>query len=507
MPPILALLLGGIFVVLLLRYDHKISGAQSWAVWIPTFWMIRCASVPFDTWFDIKTYRELGASVESGNPFDRNILSVLILLGLVTIIKRKVDLLSVIRNNKWLFILTIFMLVSVSWSDFALVSLRRWFKVSGSLVMALVVLTEKSPIRTVESILRRTVYVTVPLSLIMVKYYPVFGVDFGRYSGEVSWAGVTAGKNTLGLLCVVAVMTWIKDWTNQVAPAARAAMLDKGALVGLLGATLWLLKGPGGAYSATSLINLGLAIPLFFALRTMRSANRVVSACAIVAAVVVLVTAFTQVVLGTSIVEIVAPLVGRDPSLTGRTETIWQPLMAKALERPIAGVGYGGFWIFPIVLDKFSINQAHNGYLDIFIELGAIGLLLFSLVVIEFLVKASKHFQYDPHWGAFLVTFLTMSLLHNYTESSYLKSTALLWAMFCMLTISASVLRQRSPLAEESIAGDHLPQLVGRESTLVRRTRKWSRTMLERRDRLKLRRKVVRRGALRVRASRRGRES
>jgi O-antigen ligase len=504
MPPILALLLCGVFVVYLLRYDRKISGTQSWVVWVPTIWMIRCASVPFDTWFDLQAYRELGASVESGNPFDRNILIVLMLIGVVTLVTRRVDVLSVVRDSKWLVILTVFMLVSVAWSDYPMVSLRRWFKVSGALVMALVVLTELSPIKTVESILRRTIFVTVPLSLVLVKYYPEFGVAFGRYSGDVSWAGVTAGKNTLGLLCVVAVMVWVKDWTRQGSAAERAAVAEKGALIGLLGATFWLLWGPGGAYSATSLINLALGLPVFFALRRLRSPRQVLNACAIAAVIVAVTPVFTQVVLGISTVDIVAPLVGRDPSLTGRADAIWAPLLAQALENPIAGVGYGGYWIFPIVLDKFSINQAHNGYLDIFIELGAVGLLLFALVVIEFAIKAARQFPYDPHWGAFLVTFLAISLLHNYTESSYLKSTALLWAMFCTLTVSASAVPQRSVAAEASTAGGALPLRAVGEPSLVRRAPQWSRAV---RERHKRRRTIARRGALQVRSSRRGGES
>src|SRR5688572_24348967 len=146
MPPILALLLCSLFVLLLLRYDHKISGAQSWAVWLPTLWMLRCASVPFNTWFDMQQYRELGASVEDGNAFDRNLLIVLMAIAVLVLIKRGTSLRAVIKDNKWFFVLLGYMLVSIAWSDYQLVSLKRWFKVSGDLVMALVVLTEISPV-------------------------------------------------------------------------------------------------------------------------------------------------------------------------------------------------------------------------------------------------------------------------------------------------------------------------------------------------------------------------
>jgi O-antigen ligase len=474
MPPILAVLLCCPFVLTLLRYDRKISGALSVAVWLPTFWMMRCASVPFDTWFDLQVYRELGASVEAGNPFDRNVLIVLIAAGVLVLMKRGFNAGAAVKDNKWLFVLLAYMFVSILWSDYTLVSLKRWFKVSGTLVMALVVLTEMSPVHAIESILRRTVYVAIPFSLVLVKYYPELGVNFGRYSGDVSWAGVAEGKNGLGLLCIIAIMIWVKDWIKKREPAERVALVDKAALFGLLAVALWLLRGPGGAYSATSLINLTLAIPLFFLLRRFNSPSQVVMFCAVGASIAVFVPIMTQVIFGATPVEIVAPLVGRDPSLTGRADAIWEPLTTLALQHPIVGLGYGGFWVFPIVLDKFSINQAHNGYLDIFIELGAIGLLLFSLVIVEFFVKAIRVFRYDPHWGAFIVTFLIMSLVHNYTESSYLKSTALIWAIFCMLAIAGSA-RQRLAVATESIVRGPRPQLKAIPSPLVRGPRSWSR--------------------------------
>ena len=454
MNPNLALLLCLIFVAFLLRYDHRISQSQSWATWLPTLWMLRCASRPVNMWFDYHAFSELGASVEAGNPMDRNVLTVLIVAGLIVLVRRKVNLSVVVRENKWLCILFLYMAISMLWSDYMFVSVKRFIKVAGALVMALVVLTESSPYKTTESIMRRTVFVTIPFSVLLIKYYPALGVDFGTWTGGVTWAGVTQGKNTLGVLCMISMLMLAWIWIDNKQSDRSSTRLEKIGVLLILALTLWLLRGPGGAYSATSLVNTIVGLATFFTLRRFSSATYlpVIASLVVIGTVVSIVV--TRVVFDATLLEVIAPLVGRNPNLTGRTDAIWEPLSIIALKNPILGVGYGGFWITPIMLDaKRTFNQAHNGYLDIWIELGVVGILLFCMVVLEFFRKATVAFKYNTDRGSFLLAFLLISLIHNFTESSYLKTTALLWYLFILLMVVCSNTDRLKYLAKIKFTG------------------------------------------------------
>lgn len=85
-------------------------------------------------------------------------------------------------------------------------------------------------------------------------------------------------------------------------------------------------------------------------------------------------------------------ITGKDPTLTGRTE-IWTLVLAQNINDLITGVGFQSFWI-PEKLSKIILfqywmpNQSHNGYVDIVLEIGIIGLVLFIFVLYSFFSNA-----------------------------------------------------------------------------------------------------------------------
>jgi O-antigen ligase len=139
--------------------------------------------------------------------------------------------------------------------------------------------------------------------------------------------------------------------------------------------------------------------------------------------------------MGVSPMEVVAPLLGRKADLTGRTDLIWDVLLPIAHQYPVLGQGYGAFWITPVAGLTLDVNEAHNGYLDVFIELGAVGLVLLALVVIAYFRKAKNELPHDFNWGAFRLSFLAMFLIHNWTETTLLRSREILWNLFVLFLV------------------------------------------------------------------------
>ena len=86
------------------------------------------------------------AKVEKARPFAHPYSwSAFILIGLTVIARRRINWPEVAAQNRWLIILFLYMLVSILWSDYPFVSIKRWIKAGGTLAMALIVLQEKLP--------------------------------------------------------------------------------------------------------------------------------------------------------------------------------------------------------------------------------------------------------------------------------------------------------------------------------------------------------------------------
>jgi O-antigen ligase len=342
------------------------------------------------------------------------------------------------------------MLISIFWSEFPFVSLKRWIKTAGTVVMALVLLSESDPYEAIQQVLRRMAYVLIPLSLLLVKYYPHLGVVFGRWSGGRMWIGVSMTKNTLGLVCAISafflVWSWVRRREGKIPVEVKYLGL---ADLMVFGMSLWLLKGPGTAFSATSTGVLIVGLAIFFALRKVKNPEQKLGSIVSLAILgTVLVYGCIALIFGTTPMSIAANFFGRDDTLTGRTDLIWSVLVPLAWMHPIIGIGYGSFWIKPVF--EFVINQAHNGYLDILIELGLIGIVLFGFVVISFFFKAKRESQFEPDWAYFRIAILLMSLFHNITETSYLRSTAPLWNLFIFLMVIHPTLgRKKEKLLEQ----------------------------------------------------------
>jgi O-antigen ligase len=82
-----------------------------------------------------------------------------------------------------------------------------------------------------------------------------------------------------------------------------------------------------------------------------------------------------------------------------------------------------------------DINEAHNGYLDVWIELGVVGLILVALVVWMYFRKARNELEENFHWAAFRMSYLVMFLVHNWTETTFLRSREILWNLFVVLAV------------------------------------------------------------------------
>ncbi len=430
MPPILALLLCTIFVLFLLRLERKQAPKVSFALWVPTIWMLLIASKPLAVWLGTS-----GADMESGSPLDRAFLIGLLCLGLLVLAKRRFNWFSVIENNPWLVLLIGYMLVSVLWSGMPYISFKRWTRELVAVVMAMVVATEPEPRGALQSVFRRTIYVLIPFSILLIKYYPHLGRQYGRWSGELMWIGVALQKNSFARLCLFAlfylVWTLIRRRQGRDIPVVRHQTYVE---VFLLILTIYLFTGPQHTltYSATSTAALAVGLMAFGSFLWMKKRGKLVRTGTLLAIITfVIIYGTITPFIGRLTIYDASSALGRSEDLTGRSD-IWAFLVPYAMKEPVFGYGFGGFWT-DAMRHAVGSSHAHNGYLEVILSLGVFGLFLVTMFLLSCCRKAQKTLVNDFDWGALWICYLLMAVVHNIGEPSIDGLTSHLTAVLLFL--------------------------------------------------------------------------
>ncbi len=440
MPPLLALTVCALAVCGVLALDSRRTANLSRALWIPVAWTAILASRPLVQWFD-PSVAAFGADVEAGSAIDRNVLAALMAGGVAVLIKRRFAILQWIKVNPWVFAFIIYCGISVVWSDFPAIGLKRWIRALGGMIMILVVLSETDPVVAVTAVVRRCAYVLVPVSIVFIKYVRDLGVGHNIWTGQEFLVGVTTDKNALGRLCLVAALFGF--WQLIVARQGKGTQKDRlGWWVGggfwLM--TMWLLWKSNSATSLACVV-LGSAVCAALGLSGVRKR------CAQLVVVGVLVAAAAAVLgLSTNVAELTVSRLGRDLTLTDRT-LIWRDLLAMNTN-PLIGVGYDTFWLGERreqFVEVHTVDEAHNGYLEAYLELGAVGLFLLAGVVLSAFARALQSLATESPYGRLRMAFLVVFLAYNFTESGY-KATTFICFVFLMVAIEApATLRATAP--------------------------------------------------------------
>jgi len=429
MPPPLALLLCTASVLVLLRLERRQSSGVSGALWIPTVWMLTIASKPLGVWFGVAG----GGDNESGSMTDRLVLMGLGAAGMVVLARRRFDWLSALRGHGWLLGLLAYMLASTMWSDITFIALRRWVREAIVVPMALVVMSEGHPREALACVMRRTAYILIPFSLVLIKYYPGLGVEYGRWSGALMWIGVTSQKNGLGRLCMLSAffLFWALCRRNRAplgGPCQRLADFS------VLLIAVFLLKGPESAYSATSIATFATGIAALVGLLWMRKVKLMVPQVGLLALVVFLIGfgVSAPFLRGSNIAALSSSL-GRDETLTGRTKT-WAELAPIVSSQPLVGSGFGTFWT-SARREFHQMSNGHNGYLDTLLELGAVGLAFQTVWLLTCTRKLHRALRQDFGWASLALSFLLMRLVYNATESAFASLAGQMTALVVLTSL------------------------------------------------------------------------
>jgi len=413
MPPPLAALICFLFILYLFKKDSRKTNAFSWALVVPMIWMFLAGSRYVSHWLNLGGYIDSSDPYLEGSPADRLIFLCLIISGIATLLRRNIEWRELFSQNYWVLLFFVYGGISVIWSDYPFVSIKRLFKAMGNVVMALVILTERQPFEAIALVLRGLGFILLPLSALFIKYYPHLGRVY--HMGHPVFTGVGMQKNALGQICLITGIYFC--WSILLTPARElrnGGRLDFTVVAPFIVLIVWLFYM---ANSATSLTCMIVSICIFLASR-LRWVSRVPRRILTVGVIFIVLLAVLQ--LSIDVKTIVLDMLNRDPTLTTRLP-MWMDLISM-VHNPLIGFGYETFWTGErqdMVSQIWGVDrQAHNGYLEIYLNLGVIGLFLLVGSIVSGLKKVSDDLVFDYSTGILRLCFIVVVALYNWTEAS-----------------------------------------------------------------------------------------
>lgn len=431
MPSSIAFFLTAAFVAFFFWRDLRERPNVTAALWIPVLWLLLICSRAVSQWLALAGFQLGGNSLEDGSPVDAAAYFTLIAAGIIVLAKRRVRLGEIISNNRLLAIFFIYCFAAIFWSDFPFVAFKRWIKILGNPIMVIVLLTEPDPEEAFIRLMKRCAYVLVPVSILFIKYFPQWGRGFEQWTGAPSNTGVTTDKNELGFDCLI--FGFFFFWHLLQVRQRESGKLKRNELLlcaVFLCMIFWLLKM---AHSSTSLASLlvGNAVVLFLGLRFVNKKHIGLYVATAIGLILIAQFAF-------GIVDAGIGMLGKDPTLTGRTD-LWKILLDSKIN-PFIGAGFESFWLGERREKLWDIywwhpNEAHNGYLETYLNLGLIGLALMFLLFLFAFSKGCEMLFENFEFARFRLGFLAAFVFYNWTEAAFKALHPLCFIFFITLMV------------------------------------------------------------------------
>lgn len=248
------------------------------------------------------------------------------------------------------------------------------------------------------------------------------------WEGEVlGHAGYFLHKQYLGMCASIAIIVSAYLFISR---EKRVAPLI------VIATSLWLIAASG---SKTSL---GFAIiaPLVAAATIYVSKKLQIAAAWIVAAIPASYLTLGMLVTGLS--ERISYRIYGDATFTGRI-FIWNFIETQTAAKPWLGWGFHSFWAVPYSpIEKApgfvrDMPSSHNGYLDVRLELGYVGLTLFLAFLIATVYSLEHVRRSSPGRATLFLSLMLYVMLMNLLDTLWLIPFDPLWSLFLIVTAAA----------------------------------------------------------------------
>ncbi|MEL7084082.1 MAG: O-antigen ligase [Cyanobacteria bacterium J06597_1] len=345
------------------------------------------------------------------------------------------QLLSLIAEDAFLFITLAIACLSFTWSDYPNSSIQacfELFRVSVFAVFLSLAFSSKQQLK----LLLINFGIGAVLCMFFAVAVPSIGIDRAVHVG--AWQGIYQNKNTMGAILGVGALIFFIDVLFRDHFLSINSIGS--GIVLLLSSFLILMSTSKSAL--VSFIAISLAIVMY---RQYKWRDKLS----------ILLLSLGTLLVGISGLFVLsnwnALLLGldRDPTLTGRT-IIWQRALEQFMDRPWLGFGQGAFWSLGsdqqiYVARHFSSTleflppHAHNGFVEILLDIGIVGLIFFLINFITNIgLSLRRAYRYATAADWLPLTILASLSLRNLTESQLMRTVdiGIFWILYILVSLS-----------------------------------------------------------------------
>jgi O-antigen ligase len=383
------------------------------------------------------------------NPFDpisSLIQQFIYVTTLLLLLARWKSSLQTALRYPLIWLLPVTALMSFMWSDFPSWSLPKGITTMQTTYFGLY-MASRFNLKQQLQMLAWALGIVAVVSLLFNLALPGAAIEAGANAG--AWRGPFTQKNILARVVVLAAIVFLL--------LALDSRKHRYWLWGGFGLSVFLILMTGSKTALLLFLSVVILLPLYKALRwkDTKVIPLVIILVLVGASIAVFITGnWENILLG----------LGRDTTLSGRT-TLWELALEKIAERPWLGYGYQGFWQngggAEIIWkhEGYKPPHAHNGFINITLDLGIVGLFLFLLTIAVTYWRAIAWLQYGKTtielWPIFYVTFFFM---YNHSENTIISHNSLFWALFVAVSLSMKRMKAVSTEEKEKYVLSNLPK-------------------------------------------------
>lgn len=415
----------------------------------------------FFSLFGINPTGGIGGEGSVFRQFGWLLLAGLSLFALVQHADYRCGVLSFLRQRATaVLLLSAFSLLAMAsslWSEVPFITFKR----ALLLVVVLLVCVVTVACARVRGVDLASLLITPLLSLLALSI--LFSLVFPHIAfSDIGWQGITGQKNSMGQLAAMLILALALSQRASAWPAALRWTLGLAALGALaLSRSGTAMVGLAGAAAAIGLVLIARQmrrqptwiVPVFLASGGVAGLLFIAFLFDVLPTIAELKSAFFA-------------LLGKSETLTGRT-ALWDLVLSQSRFRSEwIGGGYGGFWDISnerlaYIASRlgFLPIQAHNGYLEVFNDLGYVGLAMVVGILAFYALHMLRHLFAAPGLVAFDVALCVYVIEVNFSESALFRTTQFLNLLFvASFLLVAGKLSAPRPVADEGAisAGDRL---------------------------------------------------
>lgn len=366
------------------------------------------------------------------------LLWLMLLAGGLLIIAWRIPLAWIMVRwlNPFLLIFVMLAVISVFWSIDPSVTFRRLIRVFTIAVDAVAFALVGWHTHRFQNALRPILTAVLLASIIFGLLLPELAIH-QETSGVLAgaWHGIASHKNGLGDIACIGFIFWVHAWLSK-----EVGLLPALIGAGLSASCLYLSR------SSTSIVAAAFTL-LFLALllRSPPAFRRYMPyiVALFISTLLLYSVALLHFIPGMDLIlSPISGITGKDLTFTGRTE-IWDIMLEHIRQCPYLGTGYSAYWTGPslgapsnvfVLQMNFYPGSAHNGYLDVLNDLGAVGLFVLFGYLLHYIAQSLDLLNFDRNQASLYLALFLQQAISNLTESHWFTALSVDFAFMTLAT-------------------------------------------------------------------------